>query len=64
MSVFSDADARKAMSKDRQNMQHRDVELFYEGGAGRAMGGAGPMGGASGYGGRQQQAPGGYGYDY
>jgi hypothetical protein len=30
----SEADARKAMSKDRQNMQHRYVELFYEGPSG------------------------------
>ena len=26
---FSEADATKAMTKDRQNMQHRYVELFY-----------------------------------
>ena len=65
MSVFSDADARKAMSKDRQNMQHRYVELFYEG----SSRGGGPMApsGGGGYG-RPQQAggfqSGGYGgYD-
>lgn len=26
----SDSDARRAMTKDRQNMQHRYVELFYD----------------------------------
>ena len=50
-SIFSEADARKAMSKDRQNMQHRYIELFYDGtssgggsGGGRGFGGNdGPM---------------------
>jgi len=65
---FSDADARKAMSKDRQNMQHRYVELFYEGGppAGPRGGGGGGMGmsggrgrGGGGFG--QPAAAGGYG---
>lgn len=33
--LFStEAEAKKAMSKDRQNMQHRYVELFYDGPAG------------------------------
>ncbi|XP_040569208.1 heterogeneous nuclear ribonucleoprotein H isoform X1 [Lepeophtheirus salmonis] len=30
----SEEDARKAMTKDRQNMQHRYVELFYDGPSG------------------------------
>jgi hypothetical protein len=52
------------MTKDKQNMQHRYVELFFEGASG-AMGGGGaaPMGGGSAYG-RQQPASGGYGYNY
>ena len=68
-SFSSDADARKAMTKDRQNMQHRYVELFYEGGppgAGVRGGiGGGGMGGRGrgGFGG-QPAAAGGYGGDY
>lgn len=27
----SDGDARRAMAKDKQNMQHRYIELFYSG---------------------------------
>ena len=27
----SDSDARRAMQKDKQNMQHRYIELFYSG---------------------------------
>ena len=35
--LFSDeAQAKKAMTKDRQNMQHRYVELFYDGPVGSA----------------------------
>ena len=29
LSHSSDSDARKAMTKDKHNMQHRYVELFY-----------------------------------
>merc|ERR1719414_757248 len=61
--MFSSAhDAKRAMSKDRQNMQHRYVELFYDGpeeggdsgsagGFGGDAGGAGASGPAGGYGG-------------
>ena len=35
----SDADAQKAMSKDRHNMQHRYVELFYGDNSGGGGGG-------------------------
>ena len=50
--IFSEADARKAMSKNRQNMQHRYVELFYEGPSGGAppMRGYGRPAQGSGYG--------------
>jgi heterogeneous nuclear ribonucleoprotein F/H len=47
-SSFSEADARKAMTKDRQNMQHRYVELFYDGPSGGGMGRGGPGMGAGG----------------
>merc|ERR1719367_809093 len=40
----SEADANKAMTKDRQNMQHRYIELFYDGA------GSGGRGGGGGYG--------------
>merc|ERR1719204_1658770 len=44
--MFSSAhDAKRAMSKDRQNMQHRYVELFYDG-----PDDASPAGGAAGVG--------------
>ena len=49
----SDSDAQKAMTKDRQNMQHRYVELFYNG--------SGGGGGNSGGGGNGQDAGGGDG---
>ena len=43
-----EADARKAMTKDRQNMQHRYIELFYDGsGSGAGGGGRGGGGGYS-----------------
>merc|ERR1719219_1161321 len=43
----AESDARKAMTKDRQNMQHRYIELFYDGtaGAGSGSGGGGGGGG-------------------
>ena len=44
-SVFSESDAQKAMTKDRQNMQHRYIELFYDGAAGGGSGGNGSGGG-------------------
>merc|ERR1719369_597334 len=52
----TEADARKAMTKDRQNMQHRYIELFYDGagsgGPGRGGGGGyGSGGGGGGFGG-------------
>eukprot|EP00096_Caligus_rogercresseyi_P008228 TRINITY_DN2671_c0_g6_i1.p1 TRINITY_DN2671_c0_g6~~TRINITY_DN2671_c0_g6_i1.p1 ORF type:complete len:467 (+),score=132.32 TRINITY_DN2671_c0_g6_i1:76-1476(+) len=42
----SEEDARKAMTKDRHNMQHRYVELFYDGPSGGRAGGG--IGGAHG----------------
>ena len=45
-----EADARKAMTKDRQNMQHRYIELFYDG-SGSGGGGGGGRGGGGGGGG-------------
>ena len=45
---FSDNDARRAMNKDRQNMQHRYVELFYKQNEGRGGGGGGNGGGFGG----------------
>ena len=40
--LFScEADARKALSKDKQNMQHRYVELFYNSGGAGGGGGFG-----------------------
>ena len=44
-----EADANKAMTKDRQNMQHRYIELFYDG---AGSGGRGGGGGGYGNGGR------------
>ena len=44
-----EADARKAMSKDRQNMQHRYIELFYDGSGSGAGGGGRGGGGGGGY---------------
>ena len=53
----SDADARRAMTKDRQNMQHRYVELFYD-----APGGDNRGGGGGGQGqGQGQRGEGGFG---
>merc|ERR1719229_1807750 len=55
--LFScEADAQKAMSKDKQNMQHRYVELFYNGsnfssGGGGGGFGGGRSGGGGGFGG-------------
>merc|ERR1719225_2607142 len=54
----SEADANKAMTKDRQNMQHRYIELFYDGagsggrggGGGYGNGGGGGFGGGRGFG--------------
>merc|ERR1712241_516055 len=48
----SEADANKAMTKDRQNMQHRYIELFYDGAGGRKgrAGGGGGFGNRGGYG--------------
>ena len=44
--LYREADANKAMTKDRQNMQHRYIELFYDG-----AGSGGPgRGGGGGYG--------------
>ena len=43
-----EADARKAMTKDRQNMQHRYIELFYDGSGSGAAGGGGRGGGGGG----------------
>ena len=31
VSFATDSDARRAMQKDKQNMQHRYIELFYSG---------------------------------
>merc|ERR1719367_2271726 len=42
----TEADATKAMTKDRQNMQHRYIELFYDGSTGG--GGGGGRGGGGG----------------
>jgi len=48
--MFSaEADARKAMTKDRQNMQHRYIELFYDGSGSGAGGGGRGGGGGGGY---------------
>jgi len=47
------SDATKAMTKDRQNMQHRYIELFNDGAGGRkgrAGGGGGGFGNRGGYG--------------
>ena len=48
----SDGDARRALSKDKQNMQHRYIELFYDapngGGDGSGFGNGGGGGGAGG----------------
>ena len=44
----SEADATKAMTKDRQNMQHRYIELFNDGAGGRK----GRAGGGGGFGNR------------
>ena len=41
LSHSSEADARKALSKDKQNMQHRYVELFYNSGGAGGGGGFG-----------------------
>ncbi len=51
--LCSDSDAKRAMTKDRQNMQHRYVELFYRTGTGVGgpPGGMGGMGGLGGGGG-------------
>ena len=50
--VFSESDAQKAMTKDRQNMQHRYIELFYDGAAGGGGGGGSNNGSGGGrYGG-------------
>ncbi len=57
--LFSDNDAKRAMSKDRQNMQHRYVELFYRN-EGGAMGGGGGGGGMGGGGGGMGGGGGGY----
>merc|ERR1719326_802845 len=55
----TESDARKAMTKDRQNMQHRYIELFYDGagsggrgggGGGYGNGGGGGFGGGRGFG--------------
>ena len=56
LSLYSEADAQKAMSKDKQNMQHRYVELFYNGsnfssGGGGGGFGGGRSGGGGGFGG-------------
>ena len=47
-SFYREADARKAMTKDRQNMQHRYIELFYDGSGSGAAGGGGRGGGGGG----------------
>ena len=44
----TESDARKAMTKDRQNMQHRYIELFYDGPQGGGSGGQGFGGGRNG----------------
>jgi len=48
----TEADATKAMTKDRQNMQHRYIELFNDGAGGRKgrAGGGGGFGNRGGYG--------------
>merc|ERR1712045_299488 len=48
----TEADATKAMTKDRQNMQHRYIELFNDGAGGRKgrAGGGGVFGNRGGYG--------------
>lgn len=49
------------MTKDRQNMQHRYVELFYDGPSGGGMGRGGPTGPPMGGGyGRPAPAAGGF----
>ena len=45
----TESEAKKAMSKDRQNMQHRYVELFYDGPYG-SNADSGPRGDAGGWG--------------
>merc|ERR1712111_217029 len=48
----TESDAQKAMTKDRQNMQHRYIELFYDGAAGGGGGGGSNNGSGGGrYGG-------------
>merc|ERR1719273_1456210 len=44
----AEADARKAMTKDRQNMQHRYIELFYDGSTSGSSGDRGQGGGGGG----------------